>query len=382
MVEETKKKDLSRQRSLQRSKKLTIRVIDFLITGGGDAIVPGSGSLFKAAKNAFVPHIRDYFLDRTEDRLTILYKKLLQGDLSKDEYHRFIKENIDEDTYNSILNGLITDDETKKAPLYGNFLRSIALRKISQNLQYTLTITLKKLTYNDLQLARYIYICSHFDVKNTEAEHDDPRQRFPGGMLLSHLRNLFNAGLLDEKEKPPVYQEVGKTVIRSANPIEDYKRGNAFDNFVESVFLEEELTPKSMSIRVWSSKRMLILFQTIRKRPNVLQDVQKMLCGIDIKAQANFSIDAVEPSRKRLFFGARNILLLLDGNSVPFKHSNFLLENLKKSRVYKAYYVQDGKSDDWFSTVNAEKVFYLKGDSFDESLDEMKKYFSENMQYL
>lgn len=80
---------MDREKSLIRSKRSAITVAELLAKEGITALVPGGGLVYDLTKS-LVLHSRNYFTDRTENRLEEFHKALLNDSQDENKVKDFI----------------------------------------------------------------------------------------------------------------------------------------------------------------------------------------------------------------------------------------------------------------------------------------------------
>ena len=99
---------MDRTKSLSRSKKSAITVADLLAKEGLTTIIPAGGLIYDMTKS-LVKHSRDYFIDRTEDRLENFHDALLKEHQDEERIQDFINKEFNLDDFHAILSSCTQD---------------------------------------------------------------------------------------------------------------------------------------------------------------------------------------------------------------------------------------------------------------------------------
>lgn len=154
---------MEREKSITRAKKSSITISELLVKEGFSAIVPGGGLIYDAAM-VLVNHGKNYFSDRTADRIEEFHSALLMGDVNQDKFKQFINTPFQLDDYYAVLSLCVQDIEAEKVEIYSSLMRSLIENQIDRDLRRHFINSSKELTYSDLNFLKTIYINSKHDL--------------------------------------------------------------------------------------------------------------------------------------------------------------------------------------------------------------------------
>lgn len=152
-----------KEKSLIRSKGTIISLADILAKEGA-GFVPGGATMYDLAK-LLAQHVKAYLKDRTEERLLNFHHELLSGIPSEDQT-KFLEQEFSIDSYYSLLNHALQDEEEQKVDVYAKIFKGLQLGLISNEYRLHLIRGIRELKYSDFEFMRRIYINEKYEFKH------------------------------------------------------------------------------------------------------------------------------------------------------------------------------------------------------------------------
>ncbi|GKW11378.1 hypothetical protein PEC301899_16600 [Pectobacterium carotovorum subsp. carotovorum] len=194
------------------------------------SFVPGGNAVYELIKLG-VKQAKRYVTERQEKRIadfhSVLLKPSITGDIELSDAY------IEVADYHALLNACLQDIEDEKTELYATLARNAVLRKISSRDLRFFCISLKEITFSDLEEMRVAYIASNFNIVP------------PVG-----------AGRF-EKSLSPDQSSLGLAYSRKLMElrgfVEDGKINHYGENFVQTCYPNEKLLPESIQMSEWKN---------------------------------------------------------------------------------------------------------------------------------
>ncbi len=203
--------EIKKEKSIARTKKSTIRLID-AATDAGLSLVPGGAGIYKFGK-ILVQHALGFYHDRRDERLANFHEKLLEN-VSTEEKDKIFNTEFSVEDYYSILNQLIHDEEDEKVAIYAKVFQAILLGLIPDDFKIHILKSIRELKYSDFDLMRRIYINEKYEfVAPGNKRSQISRITRPKKPIELHsIQTLIRHGYLYEKDgtKPPWPTELNK----------------------------------------------------------------------------------------------------------------------------------------------------------------------------
>jgi hypothetical protein len=257
---------MDRTKSLSRSKKSAITVADLLAKEGFTAIIPAGGLIYDMTKS-LVKHSRDYFIDRTEDRLENFHDALLKEHQDEEKIQDFINKEFNLDDYHAILSSCTQDIENEKVSIYASLLRGIIENKIEPNVKRHFITSTKDLTFTELYFLKEVYINSNFDLMTAGGTAAQVSTLLSTKDLFKNItiNKLIQLGYINEE----------RSQITSMSK-----------QFVQLIFDKESLLPKAIGRSEFSRINVLIVSYQFgdSTHSKVVQSIQESLWSNNIKS--------------------------------------------------------------------------------------------------
>ncbi len=285
-------RNMSKNKSIDRSKKTTFTVAEILAKEGLTAIIPGCGFLYDSAKALF-NHGKQYYKDRTEDRLEEFHQAILTGDMSEEETTKFLEKEFVLDDYYAVLSSCVQDIESEKVRIYSHLMRSLIDRVLDSAQRRHFITSVKSLSYSDLCFLKDLYINSKYDLMTV-------------GGSAQQLKELLSVS-------GPFRGQSIKN-LASHSFIKDDKSGitEMAESFVSSIFSVQELLPESIGRKPWTGINIVIVSFCIgdKLHDTIAFEVQEFLWSRQVKSSIHV-LDERKTSAS-LIYGA-GVLLVSDG---------------------------------------------------------------------
>lgn len=150
-------------RSITRAKKSATSIVELLAKEGVSVVVPGGGLIYEVTK-VLVNHGKNYFSDRTANRIEDFHSALLMGDADHEKFEHFLKAPFELDDYYAVLSSCVQDIEAEKVDIYSSLMKSLIESKLGQELRRHFIKSCKELTYSELNLLKLLYINNKHDL--------------------------------------------------------------------------------------------------------------------------------------------------------------------------------------------------------------------------
>ncbi|PTS92701.1 hypothetical protein [Pseudomonas sp. HMWF006] len=179
-----------------------------------------------------------YVRQRDEQRILEFYRAFLyRNELPGAD---ILEAEIEESNFHALLNACVSDIEEEKTVPYANLTRSIALGRVSPELRRHFILTLKDLSWEELDLLRRIYVVTTHPVIPKRGKDFD----------VTHLLT-YNPSQISET--------LAVANLKTKGMIEDEKLSSAGSSFVTACSNEHDLEPVIYDYKVWSGFTCLIL---------------------------------------------------------------------------------------------------------------------------
>ncbi|MBE4444334.1 hypothetical protein WMQ58_04475 [Vibrio diabolicus] len=231
---------MRKEKSLSRAKGSAASLGDLLLKEGITSIAPGATILYELGKLA-VEHGKRYYADRTEERLENFHKFILEDHVdARVDLDEILSKKFDLDDYHALLSSCIQDIENEKTKIYANLMKFLILSNLPQEeRRYYIKLT-KELTYQELQFIRELYINQNYHFMTVGGPSEQVRKLLSSSAPMTNItiKSLINHGLIFEDKS-------GITDIAT--------------QYVRLMFVDDELTPKSINQVEYSGHNVAIL---------------------------------------------------------------------------------------------------------------------------
>ncbi|PSV34619.1 hypothetical protein [Photobacterium sp. GB-210] len=231
---------MDKENSLTRSKKTVSSLADILLKEGVNTLLPGSTLVYEVGKLA-IQHGKQYFTDRTEQRLHDFHLGIVQSETNDEvNLEGILKKTFNLDEYHAVLNACVQDIENEKTEIYSVLMKSLMVKEITtRHRRFFITVT-KQLTFTEIELIRKLYINSSYDLMTVGGTSQQITS-----ILTSHdaltditIRTLVSYGLVANDRKDMT--SLGKL-------------------YAEVLFEENKLPPKSINRQEYTKINVAIL---------------------------------------------------------------------------------------------------------------------------
>ncbi|MEQ9848447.1 hypothetical protein [Pectobacterium brasiliense] len=238
------------------------------------SFVPGGNAVYELIKLG-VEQAKRYATERQEKRIADFHTALLKpnntgGIELSDAY-------IEIADYHALLNACLQDIEDEKTELYATLARNAVFKKMSSRDLRFFCISLKEITFNDLEEMRVAYIASNFNIVP------------PTGA------GRFEKSL--SPEHSPSGLTYGRNLMKLRGFIEDGKINQYGEKFVQTCYPTEKLLPESIQMVEWKNAGSPILMLSYElddpEIPRLHMHLSELLRTRGFKTTALFA-----PSRK------------------------------------------------------------------------------------
>ncbi|POD98128.1 hypothetical protein BV924_05600 [Pectobacterium odoriferum] len=192
--------------------------------------VPGGNAVYELIKLG-IEQAKRYATERQEKRIADFHTILLQpnttGDIELSETY------IDVADYHVLLNACLQDIEDEKTELYATLAKNAFLTKIPPRDLRFFCISLKEITFNDLEEMRVAYIASNFNIVP------------PVGA--GRFEKLLSP------EQSPSELAYGRKLMELRGFVEDGKINQYGERFVQTCYPTEKLLPESIQMFEWKN---------------------------------------------------------------------------------------------------------------------------------
>jgi len=182
--------------------------------------------------------IFSYVRQRDEQRILEFYRAFLYRSELPDE--DILNAEIEESNFHALLNACVSDIEEEKTVPYANLTRSIALGRVSPELRRHFILTLRDLSWEELDLLRRIYVVTTHPVIPKRGKDFD----------VSHLLTYH---------PNQISETLAVSNLKTKGMVEDEKLSSAGSSFVTACSNDDDLEPGIYDYRVWSGYTCLIL---------------------------------------------------------------------------------------------------------------------------
>lgn len=231
---------MDKEKSLTRSKKSVSSLADILLKEGVNTLIPGSSLFYEVGKLA-VLHSKQYFTDRTNQRLHDFHVGIIQDETADEiDLEKILKKTFDLDEYHAVLNACVQDIENEKTKIYSDLMKSLMVKPIEiKYRRFFITIT-KQLTFFEIDFIRNLYINASFDMMSAGGTHQQVTSMLNSqdSMTDITIRTLVANGLVTDDRKG--ITDLGKL-------------------YAEALFEEQKLTPQSINRQKYTGLHIAIL---------------------------------------------------------------------------------------------------------------------------
>lgn len=231
---------MEKENSLTRSKKTTSSLADILLKEGFNTLLPGSSLVYEVGKLA-VQHTKQYFTDRTEQRLRDFHMGIVQGEVNDEaNLESILKKSFNLNEYHAVLNACVQDIENEKTEIYSGLMKSLMIKDITtRHRRFFITVT-KLLTFTEIEFIRNLYINANYDLMTAGGTYQQLSSMLTKRDALTDItiRTLVSYGLVTDDRKKMT--SLGKL-------------------YAEALFDENKLTAKSINRQEYTNINVAIL---------------------------------------------------------------------------------------------------------------------------
>jgi hypothetical protein len=345
---------MKKNKSISRSKKSIVKVSDFLAREGVAALVPGGGLFYDATKALF-QHGKQYFHDRTEDRIEEFHQALLTGNFDEKEFEKFLDKEFDLDDYYAVLSSCVQDIEDEKIRIYSQLMQSLMMNIIKPNIRRHFITSSKYLSFQDLCFLRELYINSKYDLMTVGGSSQQVKN------LLSTV-DIFK-DLTIEKLISRGFIHKNKSRITPVG-----------EQYTESIFPTNELKPESIGRKPWTGINIVIVsYQLGDQQHNIVsKEVQEALWKTHIKSSIHI-IDQKRPTTS-LFYGAG---VLLVGEKIIEDNYKKSLETFSRKKPLIRLNLNENASKVELKEIKFVEEFTLQSSKTDEIRRDINNFISK-----
>lgn len=302
---------MSLEKSKKRSKKSAGTVADFLAKEGAAALVPGGSLIYDIGKRLFA-HGKEYYSDRTEIRLEEFHREILTGNVNEKNIDDFLSKPFDADDYAAVVSSCVQDIENEKVKLYSKLMHSLISKKFEPEVRRHFITSCKEINLGDASFLRELFINSKHDLMTAGGQKQQVAN------LLKHGHNTIN-----------------KIKIEKLNSLgfidkEKSKLTTLGEDFINSIFLDTQLTPKSLGRKEFTGHSILIISYNLSEQShvNVSRGIQEALWKNQIKSSIQI-LDSRRPDNSFLYSG---VFLLIDENPIAEEYIKSVQEFSQKNK--------------------------------------------------
>lgn len=244
---------------------LVLKIADIAARAG---ISAGSGPIAGSTLYEFAAvgakKLRSYVYETNDRRLFEFHKNILIRDEELDE--AILAGELDEATYHALLQACLSDIEDEKTVPYANLTRAIVLGQITKQLRRHYIISLKEISWDQLDILRNIYVVETFSVADAT------------GALVPSIAILM-------KDSSDSIQSIAYNALYSKGFLDDGGITGLGREFVRSCSLDEDLNPAVYGYPSWSMNRCLIILLDNGNRGNneIIRQLEIHLEDVAIK---------------------------------------------------------------------------------------------------
>lgn len=182
--------------------KLADLVVSTALTNSG---IPGADALYNFSKLA-IQSVKKELINRDEERIEKFHAHLLFDEHGINE--KVVECSLDLADYHALLRSCLDDIENEKTGCYGNLTQAIALRKIPSNLKRHYILSLREMSWGQLDLLARVYVLNKYDIRPETGS-----SRLYAASILEKTKNyahnidvdiLLNKGLTDKDTITPI----------------------------------------------------------------------------------------------------------------------------------------------------------------------------------
>ncbi|WP_429581397.1 hypothetical protein [Pseudomonas frederiksbergensis] len=215
--------------------------------------------------------IFSYVRQRDEQRILEFYRAFLYRDELSDK--DILDAEIEESNFHALLNACVSDIEGEKTVPYANLTRSIALGQVEPELRRHFILSLRDLSWEELDLLRRIYVVTKHSVIPVKG-------------------TTFDVASLLSSSDAEVSQKLAVASLKSKGLVEDDKITNAGESFVIACSSVNDLTPGIYDYKVWSGYTCLILQLSGKQFSNSLSEL--LAASLRSSCINSYSVTAME----------------------------------------------------------------------------------------
>jgi hypothetical protein len=233
-----------------KSPKVRFIKVGEIVGKVGLSALPVPSFVSEAAKLG-LEKIFSYVRQRDEQRILQFYRAFLYRDDLPDA--AVLDAEIEESNFHALLSACVSDIEEEKTMPYANLTRSIALGQVEPELRRHFILSLKDLSWEELDLLRRIYVVTKYPV-------------------IPKRGTDFDVTQLLEYSPSDISKNLAVTSLKTKGMLEEDRISFAGKSFVTACSDGDDLDPAFYDYRVWSDYTCLILQLVDTKVDNSLSE--------------------------------------------------------------------------------------------------------------
>jgi hypothetical protein len=321
---------MERNKSISRAKKSATTMADLLGREGASLVLPGGGLIYDTTK-VLIDHAKNYFSDRTTNRIEDFHTALLQGNADQDKFQNFLNMPFELDDYYTLLSSCIQDIEAEKVDIYSSLMKSFIKSELGAEIRRHFIISCKELTNFDISFLKNLYINSKNDLMTVGGIHTQIKK------ILS-TKNELEIIAIEKLKKLGFIELSGKSITSLA------------EKFIDSIFTSDELLPAAIGQKQFSGVKIVIVSYQLGniQHINVATQLQAALWSRQIKSSIHI-IDGSRSDHSAIFYNAA--ILITDEQPINDKYITALAKFSKQRPIIRLN-ISDSPNEHNFEKIN------------------------------
>lgn len=201
--------------------------------------IPGANAAYDFAKLG-IDSVRKYLVERQDAKIVEFHKAMIGGD--NDGIDESILESvIDVADYHALLDACLADIEMEKNGMYGRLAKSIASGDVKKHLKRHYILSLKELTWDQIDLLARLYILTKYSIKPENG---------PGTQQVNQVIDSAKHGTIERLDI---------TALTSRGFVYGSEITDLCEPFLSAVLPEENMTPEAFDLEEWTGHRFTII---------------------------------------------------------------------------------------------------------------------------
>jgi len=234
----------------EKSPKARLIKVGEIVGSLGVSALPVPSLVSEAAKLG-LEKIFSYVRQRDEQRIIQFYRAFLYRNDLPDA--AVLDAEIEESNFHALLNACVSDIEEEKTVPYASLTRSIALGQVEPELRRHFILSLKELSWEELDLLRRIYVVTKYPV-------------------IPKRGTDFDITLLFDYSPSEISKTIAVTSLKTKGMLDEDRISFAGMSFVTACSEGDDLDPVFYDYKVWSDYTCLILQLVDTKVDNSLNE--------------------------------------------------------------------------------------------------------------